>query len=114
MTQKVAITVLLFLSTFQIAAQTNNASVLIDEGVALYDQGKYIEAIDKYKESYQLDSNSIVLFSEMAMTYLALKDFIHTESICQQAMNKFPDNKGIKNIYTTYGNSFDDRQKPEE
>ena len=48
------------------------------------------------------------------MTYLALKDFTNTESICQRAINKFPDNKGLKNIYTTYGNSFDDRQKPEE
>ena len=61
-------------------AQIDKAPKLIEEGVALYDKGKYAEAIEKYKESYQLDSNSIVLFSEMAMTYLALKDFIHSFS----------------------------------
>lgn len=114
MTQKIAITVLLFLTTFQTFAQTDRAAKLIDEGVALYDKGKYQEAIDKYNQSYQLDSNSIVLFAEMAMTYLALKDFDNTENICQRAIAKFPDNKGLKNIYSTYGNSLDYRQKPEE
>ena len=89
MTQKIVITTLLFLTTFQTFAQTDKAATLIDEGVALYDQGKYAEAIEKYKESYKLDSNSIVLFSEMAMTYCALKDFANTESICQRAIINF-------------------------
>jgi tetratricopeptide (TPR) repeat protein len=114
MTQKITITILLFLTTFQTFAQTDKVAALIDEGIALYDQGKYAEAIDKYKESYKLDSNSVVLFAEMAMTYLALKDYDNTESICQRAITKFPDNKGLKNIYSTYGNSLDDRQKPDE
>lgn len=114
MTQKIIITTTLFLLTLTSYAQTDKAAALIDEGVALYDQGKYTEAIDKYKESYKLDSNSIVLFSEMSMTYLALKDFTNTESICQRAIKNFPDNKGLKNIYSTYGNSLDDRQKPED
>ncbi len=114
MTQKIIITTSLFLLTLTLFAQTEKASALIDEGVALYDQGKYAEAIDRYKESYKLDSNSVVMFSEIAMTYLALKDFKNTESICQRAIKNFPDNKGLKNIYSTYGNSLDDQKKPEE
>jgi tetratricopeptide (TPR) repeat protein len=112
MTKKITTVVLFLLTTFQTYAQT--AVALIGEGIELYDQGKYTEAVDKYKQSYQLDSNSIVLFSEMAMTYLALKDFINTENICKRAIDKFPGDKGLRNIYTTYGNSFDDRQRPEE
>ena len=114
MTQKIIIATTLFLMTLASFAQTDKAAALIDEGIALYDQGKYAEAIDKYKQSYLLDSNSVILFAEMSMTYLALKDFDNTESICQRAIAKFPDNNGLKNIYTTYGNSLDERQKPEE
>jgi tetratricopeptide (TPR) repeat protein len=92
----------------------SRAEALFDEGTALYDQGKYAEAIDKYKESYKLDSNNIVLFSEMAMAYMALQDFPNTEYICQKAINKFPNDPDLKSIYSTYGNSFDKREKPEE
>lgn len=111
---KIAITVLLFLSSFLTFAQKDIAVILIEEGVALYDQGKYAEAIEKYKQSYQVDSNNVVLFAEMAMTYLALKDFDNTENICKKAITKFPDNKGLKNIYSTYGNCLDNKQKTDE
>ena len=109
-----AITVLLFLTTFLSFSQSDKATTLIDDGVALYDQGKYTEAIDKYKESYKLDSNSVVLFSELAMTYLALKDYVNTEKTCKRAISKFANGKGMENIYCTFGNSLDERQNHEE
>ena len=109
-----SITVLLFLTTFLNFSQTDKATTLIDEGVSLYDQGKYTEAIDKYKESYKLDSNSVVLFSELAMTYLALKDYANTENACKSAISKFANSKGLENIYCTLGNSLDERQSHEE
>jgi tetratricopeptide (TPR) repeat protein len=107
-------TSLLFLTTTAAFAQTGPASELIKAGVNLYDEGKYTEAIDKYKEAYLLDSNSIVLFSEMAMTYLALKDYTNTASVCQRAIQKFEGNKLLKHIYGTYGDCLDESQKPEE
>lgn len=114
MTTKIAITILLFLTSLLTFAQSEQADNLRDEGITLYDQGKYAEALDKYLESYKLDSNNIVLFSEMAMTYLELKDYENTERICQRAIEKFPDNRGLRYIYTTYGNCLDENQKPEE
>ena len=114
MTKKITLTLGVFLLALTSFGQTDKAVLLIDEGVELYDKGKYSEAIVKYKESYKLDSNNVVLYAEMAMTYLALKDYINTELICQKAIIKFSDNNGLENIFTTYGNCLDYQQKPEE
>ena len=92
MIQKITIASLFLLISVGVFAQIDKAGKLITEGVALYDQGKYTEALDKYKESYIIDSNNVVLFSEIALTYWTLKDFTNTESICKRAINKFSGN----------------------
>ncbi len=103
-----------FLHSFLSFGQNAKATALLNEGVALHDQGKYTEAIDKYKASYQLDSNNVALYSEMAMTYSALKDFENAGTICEKAIARFPGSPTLKMIYSNYGNSLVERQKPEE
>jgi tetratricopeptide (TPR) repeat protein len=114
MKQTTLIAALFLFSVFQSAAQNEKARTLITEGVDLYDQGKYEDAIGKYKESMNLDSSNIVVYSEMSMTYLALHDFNHTEGLCRRAILKFPGNEILQNIYSNYGNSLDERKEPEQ
>ncbi|HBG59075.1 MAG TPA: hypothetical protein DDX07_13790 [Porphyromonadaceae bacterium] len=48
---------------------------LIQEGVTLHDQGEYMQAIDKYNAALKLQPNCAQATYEIALSYLALKDF---------------------------------------
>jgi tetratricopeptide (TPR) repeat protein len=104
---------LMVLCTLKLAAQTD-AENLIKQGVALYDSGKFEEAIAKYKQSYAIDSNSAVLFSEMSMTYLQLQDYATAESLCKRAFDHFAGASALKYIYDTYASCLDEQGKTQE
>jgi len=85
MTMKLTLTILTtIMLTVATYGQTNNVQTLIDEGVALHDQGQYQQAIDKYKEALKLDSNSVTAIYEMAFSYFSLKDYDETEGLCRK------------------------------
>lgn len=48
---------------------------LIQEGVALHDQGEYEHAIEKYRDALKLQPNCPQATYEIALSYLAMKDF---------------------------------------
>lgn len=96
--------ILLFLNIF---GQNEEAKTLIDEGLKLHNQGEYKKAIKKYEKAYKLDENSLVALYEMSFSYLSLKNYAKTEELCQEAIKKFPNSKLLKQVYSTYGNSFD-------
>jgi tetratricopeptide (TPR) repeat protein len=105
---------LIAFASFGVFGQTDKAKALIDEGIRLHDQGKYSEAIEKYRESYKLDSSNVVVYCELGLTYFSLKDFTNTENICKRAIERFPGDKALKNIYSTYCNSLDESKRPAE
>jgi len=43
--------------------QLDNAKKAFTEGKALYDAGKFLEAVDKFKESYRLSRNALLLYN---------------------------------------------------
>ena len=43
--------------------QLDNAKKAFAEGKALYDAGKFLEAVDKFKESYRLSRNALLLYN---------------------------------------------------
>lgn len=48
---------------------------LIEEGVALHDQGEYKQAIEKYQDALKLQPGCPQATYEIALSYLAMKDF---------------------------------------
>jgi len=53
-------------------SQTNeDVKMLIDQGMALHDQGKYAEAIDKYKEAIKIDAKNYRAYYEMSFSLYA-------------------------------------------
>ena len=104
-------TIILAVATY---GQTDNIQTLIDEGIALHDKGQYQQAIDKYKEVLKHDNSNVTASYEMAFSYLSLKNYDETERLCRDAIEKFPDSQTLKQVYTSYANSLDQRGQPEE
>ena len=112
---KILFTTLFLLNlTVTIYSQTDSVKTLIDSGIHLHDQGQYEQAIDKYKEALKIDSNNVTASYEMAFSYLSLKNHTETERLCEKIINKYPKSKTLKNVYTTYANSLDQRGESKE
>lgn len=62
---------LLLFSVNVFGQSSNDASALVKQGVALNDEGKYKEAIDKYKEALKLDPNFLLADYELSYTLFA-------------------------------------------
>jgi Tfp pilus assembly protein PilF len=64
--------------TFTANSQSDEIRNIIREGIYLHDEGKYTEAIEKYKRALALDSASSLTHYEIAFSYHGLKDFGQT------------------------------------
>lgn len=105
--KKITSVILFVVATISMFAQSDKVNSLIDEGVALFDQGKYQDAMAKYKSAYAIDSNSARLFSEMAMTYATMDDCKNAEGLCKRGIARFGNDNALSTIYVTYGNCLD-------
>ncbi|MDB5135768.1 MAG: tetratricopeptide repeat protein [Mucilaginibacter sp.] len=65
---RVTLTAVFFIITFSAKAQDNGAADLIKQGVQLNEQGKYDEAIDKYKSALKIDPDNIQANYELAFS----------------------------------------------
>jgi tetratricopeptide (TPR) repeat protein len=67
------ILMLLFTPVLAIAQQNDDAKALVKEGVALNNQGKYAEAIEKYQGALKLEPGSAQANYQMGFTLIAEK-----------------------------------------
>jgi tetratricopeptide (TPR) repeat protein len=67
------ILVLLLMPVLGIAQQTDDAKALVKEGVALNNQGKYAEAIEKYQGALKLEPGSAQANYQMGFTLITEK-----------------------------------------
>lgn len=91
----------------------NEAEIKVNEGIALHDEGKYNDALDKYEEALKLDKNNLIAISEKAMTLEALKKYDEAIELCKLAISIYS-KEDIKTIYITYGNSLDHSKRTKE
>lgn len=85
--KKILLILFLFISLISANAQQNNVQQLIHEGVELHDQGEYRKAIEKYNQALRLDSKAIQATYELALSYLALKDYNNASRLSTQVIN---------------------------
>ncbi len=73
----VVLAVLLWAPVSRMAAQepAQAAKAVAEEGVRLYDQGRYEEAIQKYNRALEIDPGLTAVLYERGMTYLVLKNY---------------------------------------
>lgn len=66
--------------------QQSKAQQLVEEGVALHDQGEYEEALAKYREALAFDPGLIQAVYEMSLTSLELKDYAGAEKYSSEVI----------------------------
>jgi tetratricopeptide (TPR) repeat protein len=110
----ITIAAILFLgcAAFSAHAQDSKAAdQMVDEGVKLYDAGKYPEAVEKYTEALKLDLNSLRADYEMGFTLYTMgkgMDAIpYLEKILQSNDSKYE-------TYELLGTIYDDNKQPDK
>ena len=89
-----------------------NSRDILTEGVKLYDEGRYDEAISKYKTVSRNDTNYLEVLAELAITYIANKQNQQAIDICHEAL-KQPSPFQF-NIYNSLGSALDDMNRSDE
>lgn len=110
--KKISLLILLFLYAFIAYNQDYNSSDFIKKGVALYDEGKYPEAIQMYKQVFASDTNYVHMMSELAMTYLASKSYDESIETCKQALVDITvyENHIMRTLATAYDERGDSQE----
>jgi tetratricopeptide (TPR) repeat protein len=101
-----------FFFFFSALGQEDQIKKLVSEGVELNDQGKYDEAIAKYKEALDIDKNSTLANYELAYTYLASGQYENAIKFSKRVIDQDSDNQ--LGAYVTLGTSFDMLGKPDK
>ncbi|HEV7239967.1 MAG TPA: tetratricopeptide repeat protein [Thermoanaerobaculia bacterium] len=82
-----------------------DAAKLINEGVALYDTGRFDEAIAKFKEALVEDPSSDRAAYELALTYQAKGDPAQCQAVLEPRVKK--KNQYLSAMYGILGNCYD-------
>ncbi len=90
--KKYILTLILIIIAFshisaQESSEHEDIKKLIEEGIAHHDNREYKEAIEIYKEALKIDSKSMIANYEMALTYLALRDYKNASVFSTKVIN---------------------------
>ena len=88
-------------------AQAAPARDLVKEGVQLYDEGQYDQALAKYQQTLAAEPTNDAAQAELALTYQALGRNEEAKTACEQLLKRNPSTSVGPTLYVTYGNSLD-------
>lgn len=100
-------TLCLFISFYAIGQNTVKAKEKVKEGYKLHKAQKYDKAIKAYTEALEADKNNLLALSEMAMTYIAIKDYKQAIKLCKKAIAKNANSNELANVYVQLGTAYD-------
>ncbi|HEY7161375.1 MAG TPA: tetratricopeptide repeat protein, partial [Acidobacteriota bacterium] len=116
---KLLIIIVAFLAIAQSQTTTSTSSrinqeeqAIIDEGTALFEQGKYDEAIVKYKQILDKHPNNLPVLSKMASIYFAAAKYDDAVKIATQGSAIESDYQ--PQLFMILGNSFEKLGNTEE
>lgn len=88
------------------------AKALYMRALSYYQQGKFEDAINNYKEAYKIDPNFVDALIGIGNSYIALKKYEQAESIFTQVIFKYPDDsRGYEGFGFLYGFCKKDYEK---
>ncbi len=103
-----------FLNVF--AQKTNkddSVQELIKKGIELHDDRDYKQAIEAYKEALEIEPNSMLATYELALSYLALRDYENASRLSKKVINS-KDEKLLSAAYRVKSQSLVETDKIDE
>lgn len=91
--------------TIGLFGQNEKVSDLVSQGTKLHDQGKYDEAIAKYKMALSIDKNSTLANYELSYTYMAAGKYSDAIKCSKKVIKQNSDNQ--YGAYIVLGSSLD-------
>ncbi|PKP44595.1 MAG: hypothetical protein CVT96_00980 [Bacteroidetes bacterium HGW-Bacteroidetes-13] len=104
-----ALTISLFIA-LNIFGQEENLKELISQGIENHDQGKYEEAIAKYKAALEIDKKSTLANYELSYTYFVTKQYEEAIKYSKIVIKQNTDNQ--HESYVILGSCYDLIGKP--
>lgn len=112
------IAILTFLIPFSIFGQKNTESKsaveLIREGIRLYDNESYYDAINKFRQVSVNDTNYCTAQYETALTYLKMEEYVFAEKILKELINLEVSYPNRAQAYVLLGQAYDGDKKLDE
>ena len=105
----------LFFSLFfviNLFCQEEKVNELVSQGTELHDQGKYNEAIVKYKAALDLDENSTLANYELSFTYMVTQQYDLGVKYSKKVIDQNKDNQ--QGAYVVLGSCLDMLDKPKK
>ena len=90
-----------------------DAGSLLTEGTKLHDEGRYDEAIAKYKEAEKLDPKNALIKYEISYSYYMKRDMKNSLQYIKNAAKINKDMRLNDAIYGMMGTIYDDTNKPD-
>jgi Uncharacterized enzyme of heme biosynthesis len=97
---------------FTLFAQEDKVKELVSQGVVLNDEGKYDEAIERYKAALEIDKNSSLANYEMSYTCMASGKYEEAVKYSKKVIKLNQDN--LHGAYIVCGSSLDMMGEPEK
>lgn len=91
--------------TLNLFGQDDKIKELVSQGIELNDQGKYEEAIEKYKMALSIDKNSTLANYELSYTYMATENYNDAIKYSKKVIGQDSDNQ--HEAYIVLGSSLD-------
>ena len=93
------------LLTINLFGQDDKVTELVAQGTELHDQGKYDEAIAKYKTALRIDKNSTLANYELSYTYMVTAKYSNAIKYSRKVIEQDSDNQ--HGAYVVLGSSLD-------
>ncbi len=94
-----------------LGGELKSSQILIDSGIAFYDEEDYDKALQCYRQVYEGDSNYLDARYETGITYLSLKQYDSAVNCFNYCIdNHYPD---VRRCLLQIGNAYDLSGKPD-
>lgn len=94
-------------------ASSQDVTALIEEGIALHDEGKFDEAIKKYDEAIAINPNRYLAYYEKIFSQIKAGKYEDCIELSKTTLKKFPDSTLNGGIYINYGTAYDMLKMPD-
>lgn len=109
--KKAFILLFLFISFYTQLSAQNDATSLINEGIALHDAGNFSAAVKKYDEALALEPGNFLAMYEKSFSLMEMENYKEAEPLLKKILKGCKDDGIRMNTYVNYGNLLDYEKK---